>query len=351
MPVLVNRWENIPAKRRSDSAMIDLMVKPLMELVTSSSDDVATMSTNMFFELLKAEFNEFQDFKQIGRHAVDAIDDIMRKTNSSQSNEGDKLRTLFDVDLRKKFESDPVLQCEAAQGFLNETTELFELLSHLNHYPKRSEFEDERMYAYTKLMDFLGRLQRYDSYIKYAHQMAKELSALGLHTESACALLLYAKLLRCDFQASSSDSSSSMHDLKLEDQGIESQTDDFIHVREMMEAAVGAKAHCHGDCDGPNATTVLEELDLVGIVYPEQTSYQRREEIYMRAMESFDRGQQWEMAIELANALIRQFSTVTHEYEKLSALLRRVADWCVHPCACACDLRLLQVAAGLMCGG
>ena len=32
--------------------------------------------------------------------------------------------------------------------------------------PKTADFEDERVYAYTKLMDFLERLQRKDNYIK-----------------------------------------------------------------------------------------------------------------------------------------------------------------------------------------
>ncbi len=50
--------------------------------------------------------------------------------------------------------------------FLTETTELFGLLSDLSRFPKTAEFEDERVYAYTKLMEFLDRLKRHDSYVK-----------------------------------------------------------------------------------------------------------------------------------------------------------------------------------------
>ena len=61
--------------------------------------------------------------------------------------------------------------------------------------------------------------------------------------------------------------------------------------------------------------------------FPRQSALARREAIYIKAMDLFEKGQQWEAALELAEALKRQFSQVTYEYNKLSALLRRCADW------------------------
>lgn len=176
-----------------------------------------------------------------------------------------------------------------------------------------AEYEDERVYAYMKLMEFFDHLQRHDSYIKYAHMMSKELAALGLHTEAASALLLHARLLGCD---SPRDPTT-----------VGSQGAEATDVQALVEESIGVAPGAHGDCQGPRAHDVLEELDLQVTVFPEQTSLARRERLYMQAIELLERGQQWEMALQLALALQRQFSVVTFEYPKLSKLLTQCAAW------------------------
>jgi hypothetical protein len=285
----------------------------------------------MFFELLQAEFTATSNFITIGRHAVDAIDTIMQNLNKQSASGGGgsdasdavadlALLAMFRDELPKKFAADPALNTPDAMRFLQEATELFGLLCDLNRYPKTADNEDERVYAYTKLMEFLGRLERHDDSIKYAHALSKELSALGLHSEAACALLLHAKLLQCDTPPPGEDARQEAL-----------AKGDWVSVAEQLAAAVGCQMGCHGDCQGPRgvpkegggAPAMLKGTEL----FPEETALQRRESIYMQAMDLFERGQQWEMALELADALKRQWSTVTMEYRKLSQLLLRCAEW------------------------
>jgi dedicator of cytokinesis protein 3 len=324
--VLQTRWANVDVSKRGEVAMVDLLVKPLLELVSSSSPTVAAMAKDMFFELLQAEFAATANFLTIGRHAVDAIDSIMQTLNKqSAANEASAsqgavadpaLLVLFRDDLLAKFSADPALNTPDAMRFLHETTELFSLLRDLSRYPKTASFEDERVYAYTKLMEFLGRLKRFSTSIKYAHALAKELSALGLYSEAACALLLHAKLLQCDSLPADPPAGDAL------------AQEDWVSVGAQLAATVGCQLGCHGDCGGPGGgrgkdAVRLDESEL----FPAQTALQRREKIYEQAMDLFERGQQWEMALELANALQQQWAQVTLEYRKLPPLLRRCADW------------------------
>jgi hypothetical protein len=100
-----------------------------------------------------------------------------------------------------------------------------------------------------------------------------------------------------------------------------------VSVSAHILATVAVAEGCHGDCKGPGAG-MLPELELGhGIAFPRQTGVARRERIYELAMALFEQGQQWELALELADALRRQYSSVTYDYGKLSALLTKCAGW------------------------
>jgi hypothetical protein len=290
--VLESRWSNVTQEKRAEPTMIDLMVKPLLELVESSSPEVSIMARKMFFDLLQAEFKTTQNFLSIGRHAVDAIDDIMiqaQKQTGSTNRAEPALLVMFRDELSKKFAADPDLNKPEAKRFLEETTELFGLLSDLSRYAKTAEYEDERVFAYTKLMEFLFKLKRHDAYIKYAHAMSKELSALGLHAEAAQALLLHVKLLGCDTPAAAPSGAPGT----VLGGNLPSHVSVGDFVRIGMEVEVG----CHGDCKGPGGVSnvLLEEADYHGVNFARQTALARRAKLYEMAMDLFDRGQQWEV--------------------------------------------------------
>jgi hypothetical protein len=87
--VLATRWAGVDPARRSEAAMIDLMVSSLLDLVSSSCREVSGMAQAMFFDLLQAEFRATSNFFVIGSHAVQAIDDIMSKSATAAAGDGD----------------------------------------------------------------------------------------------------------------------------------------------------------------------------------------------------------------------------------------------------------------------
>jgi hypothetical protein len=169
--------------------------------------------------------------------------------------------------------------------------------------------------------------------------MSREMAALGLHAEAASALLLHAKLLRCDSPsaaASPPEGAAAAAEQGQQQAGCGptgnaatgSYLPDSVSVADHLNATIEVQTGCHGDCKGPGAHTLLEEAEMGGgVTFPRQTALARREKLYEMCMDLLESAQQWEMAIELADALKRQFSTATFEFGKCSTLLKRCADW------------------------
>lgn len=136
--------------------------------------------------------------------------------------------------------------------------------------------------------------------------MSKEMAALGLYTEAAMGLLLHAKLLGVDTPAAPADAPAGK------------PLEASVTVQAHVLGVVGVAPGCHGDCRGPKGSktgpwgqgALLPELDAGGVSFPRQTVLARRERIYELAIELFDAGQQWELALELADALLKQYSQV-----------------------------------------
>ena len=198
------------------------------------------------------------------------------------------LLILFRDDLSAKFAADPLLNNPQAKRFLEETTQLFGLLRDLARYPKSADNEDERVYAYSKLMDFLGKLQRHDQYVKYAHGMSREMVQLGFHTEGAMALLLHARLLNCDTPADSagaaagasaagaSAAAAAAAELTATDPA--RLLPDSVSIRELIASTVNVQGGCHGDClgAGGDGGGLLDELPLGGAEhFPRQSALAR----------------------------------------------------------------------------
>ena len=55
--------------------------------------------------------------------------------------------------------------------------------------------------------------------------------------------------------------------------------------------------------------------------FPIQTGKERKEQLYMRAIELFDRGKSWECGIPLCKELAHQYEAELFDYTKLAAIL------------------------------
>jgi dedicator of cytokinesis protein 3 len=56
--------------------------------------------------------------------------------------------------------------------------------------------------------------------------------------------------------------------------------------------------------------------------YPSQKEWQRKEQLYLKIIEYFERDKQWEHAIPLCKELSHVYEKKVFDYEKLSDILR-----------------------------
>lgn len=113
-------------------------------------------------------------------------------------------------------------------------------------------------------MEYLKRTGRLSHYLKYVHLLCEQNLSFGNYTEAGFTLLLHANLLNWSDEM------------------------------------------------------VPEEGD-----FPAQPQRQRKEKLYSTAIEYFDKGKNWEKAIDLIKELRTQYETVLFNYPALAATLVR----------------------------
>lgn len=143
--------------------LVDQLVQPLLELVTSTHPKIAEMGRAMYIDLLRADYATNGDFKRAGRYTIDSVDAIVNEETRGSSNANrhgnrNALLELFNVTLEQEFAKDSVLNTKDAFEFAGEIKQLFKLLRALAQYSLSAE--EERCYAYGRLMDFLLKMKR-----------------------------------------------------------------------------------------------------------------------------------------------------------------------------------------------
>ncbi|KAI9254841.1 hypothetical protein BY458DRAFT_442545 [Sporodiniella umbellata] len=132
------------------------------------------------------------------------------------------------------------------------------------------EFMDERISATLKLMKFIQVIEREEVYIKYVHQLVQ------LHVES----------------------------------------------RNFIEAALTLRFHADlVDWDSSDRLSEVSELHL-----PSQSSFDRKESLYMKMIGYLEEGNAWELCVELCKELAYQYENNVYDYAKMSSILKREAE-------------------------
>lgn len=79
--------------------------------------------------------------------------------------------------------------------FVESLDQLLELRMNVRSLPEGAEYEDERTQGLLKLMQFVKRINRDATYIRYVHQLADSHVKANNMTEAAFTLCLHADLL------------------------------------------------------------------------------------------------------------------------------------------------------------
>ena len=69
----------------------------------------------------------------------------------------------------------------------------------------------------------------------------------------------------------------------------------------------------------------LKYQRFMNIIVPLQKEWQRKEELYLKIIDYFEKGKQWEHALPLCKELAKVYEEKVFDFDKLSAVLRRQA--------------------------
>lgn len=257
---------------------------PFIAAACSLFDETSKMGRRLLIDILSIDFEVHGDFPCTACHIYDSVSatllrvrkDMNRTSSVSMAVEQrylaphSSLVKFMETDMDELFGKHPVLDCDKAHLFASEMRELLRLLLDLSNCAKTSEYEEERSFAYSKLMDFLLRMNRQDAYIKFAHSLSKEMERLDLPTEAANAVLLHFNLLEWN-------------------------------------------------------KDVLESIDIVeeGIVFHSEPSWQRKRALCEMCIALFENGQAFESCIELLEELANFYKFIIPDYVALSKTLER----------------------------
>ncbi|KAK8389640.1 hypothetical protein O3P69_008971 [Scylla paramamosain] len=246
------------------------MVGPFLEVTLVPEPELRKATLPIFFDMMQAEQQAKGSFKQVETELIDKLDILV-----SENKGDDEYRQLFNtmehlsaVLLEKVRSDDPVWR-ESGTAFINSVTRLLERLLDYRNVMQGDENCDKRMSCTVNLLNFYkNEINRQEMYIRYIYKLHDLHVPAGNFTEAAFTLQLHANQL--------------------------SWTQRMLHADHL---------------------------------YPAQTETQRKELIYMKIINYFDKGKCWEQGIPLLEELANQYRTCLFDYQKLSEVLRRQASF------------------------
>ncbi|KAH8278766.1 hypothetical protein KR018_008948, partial [Drosophila ironensis] len=183
-----------------------------------------------------------------------------------------------DAEYKKLFEEIMLERCAAhntlnvdGTAFVQMVTRLMDKLLEYR-FIIQDESKENRMSCTFSLLQFYSEVDLKEMYIRYVHKLCALHMDFEDYTEAAFTLKLHADLLRW--------------------------TDTELSQQLMSPR--------HSSC---------------------RTHRQLKEALYFDIVEYFDKGKQWECAIDMCKMLARQYEEETYEYKKLSDLLNRMAQF------------------------
>ncbi|KAG8186361.1 hypothetical protein JTE90_026781 [Oedothorax gibbosus] len=249
---------------------IPVMVGPFLEVTLVPEIDLRKATLPIFFDMMDCEQRIRGNFKQVESELIDKLD-ILVSDNKGE----DEYRRLFNtmehlssVLLEKVRTSDPVWK-ENGVAFINSITKLLERLLDYRNVMDGEENRDKRMSCTVNLLNFYkNEINRKEMYIRYIYKLCELHLPAENYTEAAFTLKLHADLLSFS-----------------------------------------------------NNTLPGDKR------YNQQPEWQRREALYHRIIDYFDKGKCWEEGIPLCKELAELYEKKLLDYSKLSIVLKTQAKF------------------------
>ena len=244
---------------------VPTMVAPIVEVCLSVHEGLRNVAVRILQAMIVSEWTLNEDLSVIQAEMIDCFVTLFQTKAIGES----FVQKMFVNELLDLFGSlakvpqDPMWQ--AIKDMITTVDELLELLA-AAHSPDITEAL--RIMNTLQLMNFLKHMQKEDIFIRYVHHLAQVQAKSDHKTEAGLALRLHADLYTWE------------------------------------------------------ETTVRPLTDPD---YPEQTSFERKEQLYFAMIKSFEEGEAWASALSSYRELAEQYENVHYDFSKLARTHRSMA--------------------------
>ena len=241
------------------------LVAPIIDLCLSVHEGLRNVAVRILQAMIISEWNLNEDLSVIQAEMIDCFEKLFKSKNIGES----LVQKMFVNELLDMFESlatapgDPMWQ--AIKDMISTIDELLELLAAV-HSPDITE--SLRIMNTLQLMSFLKDMQKEDIFIRYVHQLAEVQARLQNRTEAGLALRLHADLYTWE-------------------------------------------------------ETIVRPL--TDPVFPEQSSFERKERLYFEMIRYFEEGEAWHSALSSYRELANQYEHSHYDFAKLARTQRAMA--------------------------
>lgn len=241
------------------------LVAPIVELCLSVHEGLRCVAVRILQTMIVSEWTLSEDLSVIQAEVINCLDLMFKLKNIGEGT----LQKLFVDELLLLFEplsrqpGNPLW--DAVRGLVSVLDELLDLLGAV-HSPDQTE--SSRIMHTLHLMDFLKGMRKEDMFVRYVHQLANVQAQLHNPTEAGLALRLHADLYEWD-------------------------------------------------------KTTLEPL--ADPSFPEQSSFERKEQLYFEMIKFYEEGMAWDCALECYRELADRYEHHHYDFAKLARAQRSMA--------------------------
>ena len=241
------------------------LVEPIIDMCLSVHEGLRNVAVRVLQAMIISEWNLNEDLSIIQAEMIDCLEVLFKSKSIGES----LVHKMFINELLDMFESlarvPSAPMWQAIKDMISTIDELLELLAAV-HSPDITE--SLRIMNTLQLMNFLKDLQKEDIFIRYVHQLAEVQARLQNKTEAGLALRLHADLY----------------------------TWESTSVKSLTDPA-----------------------------FPEQSSFDRKEQLYFEMIKYFEEGEAWHSALSSYRVLANQYEHSHYDFAKLARTLRALA--------------------------
>ena len=242
------------------------LVAPIVELCLSVHEGLRSVAVKIMQAMIVSEWTLSDDLSIIEAEIIDALDHVFKTKNVGENLQ----QRLFVNELMDLFgplartQGDALWQ--ALKALVATVDELLDLLMAVHSTDNTEAF---RIMHTLRLMDFLRDMQKVDIFIRYVHQLAQVQTKSGNNTAAGLALRLHADLYTWD--------------------------------------------------------STWRVKAIANPKFPDQSSFERREQLYFEMIGFFEEGQAWSNALSCYQELADQYENYQFDFAKLARTQRAMA--------------------------